>query len=120
MAPIQKHFFNKLQSLLIEPSVAELCRPNRSQLVCSPTIVRHQITSLSRGTAQNMALFSLILVGMMSMYPVESVRSRLKSRQRPHLITERYDLTLTFFFGLYVQKIKETKTDMEHRAIPLP
>ena len=106
---------------MIEPSVAELCRPNRSQLVCSSTIVRHQITSLSRGTAQNMALFSLILAGMMSMLLVESGRSPLESRQRPHLIIERYDLTLNiFFFGLYVQKIKETKTDMEHRAIPLP
>ena len=106
---------------MIEPSVAELCRPNRSQLVCSPTIVRHQITSLSRGTAQNMALFSLILAGMMSMLLVESGRSPQESRQRPHLIIERYDLTLNiFFFGLYVQKIKEAKTDMEHRAIPLP
>lgn len=62
-----------------------------------------------------MALFSFILVGMMSMYLVESGRSRLESRQRPHSIIERYDLTLNiFFFGLYVQKIRETKTDMEH------
>ena len=95
-------FLDKLQSLLIEPSVAELCRPNRSQLVCSPTIVRHQITSLSRGTAQNMALFSFILVGMMSMYLVESGRSRLESRPRPHFIIERYDLTLNICFVRFV------------------
>ena len=49
------------------------------------------------------------------MYLVESGRSRLESRQRPHSIIERYDLTLNiFFFRLYVQKIRETKTDMEH------
>ena len=44
-----------------------------------------------------MALFSLILAGMMSMLLVESGRSTLESRQRPHSIIERYDLTLNIF-----------------------